>query len=197
MRKKEHKVMNYTGKEVQKMKLKTGDSAPEFTLESSSGSAVCLGDKTGKGRVFLSFLRYIGCPFCRARIHGLNARKVEAAEAGGSILVVLESTPKRVVEYSAKNGISIPILSDREKKVFALYGVERGNAMALLKPKVLTGTVKLAFRGFMHGMPGGDELQLPADFIIGKNGRVELAHYRTDPTDSLPIDLALAALRGK
>jgi len=179
------------------MKLKTGDSAPEFTLESSNGSTVSLADKLAKGRVFLSFLRYIGCPFCRARIHELNARKAEVAKAGGSILVVLESTPKRVVEYSTKNGISIPILSDREKKVFALYGVERGSATMLLKPRVLAGTVRLTLRGFMHGMPGGDELQLPADFIIGKNGRVELAHYGTDPTDSLPVDLAIAALRGK
>jgi peroxiredoxin Q/BCP len=179
------------------MKLNKGDVAPDFTVDVSTGGKWMLGDRKGKKRVVVSFLRYLGCPFCQQRIHELNAKMDDFAKAGVDVIAILEGTVKRVTEYGAKHGIRLPVGADKEKRVFELYGAGRGKLTMMLKPHVLTRTIGVTLKGYMHGMPGGDELQLPADFIIGKDGKVELAHYGTDPTDSLPVDELLAALGGK
>ena len=48
--------------------------------------------------------------------------------------------------------------------------------------------------GFEHGDYEGNELQLPAMFIVGKDGTVEFAHYAKGIVDMPVIDEVLAKL---
>ena len=66
----------------------------------------------------------------------------------------------------------------------------------MLSPGLLAKSVKLTFKGYLHGIPNGDELQLPADFIIGRDMRIEFAHYGKDPSDSVPAAEIVRLLKG-
>ncbi|MDY7032218.1 MAG: redoxin domain-containing protein, partial [Thermodesulfobacteriota bacterium] len=77
------------------------------------------------------------------------------------------------------------IACDPEGKIFNLYGVSPGNLINYIAgfPKGL----KVIFKGMKHGKFEGKEMQLPADFLIDKEGIVRFAHYGKNPGDSTPI----------
>ncbi|GAH08866.1 unnamed protein product [marine sediment metagenome] len=46
-------------------KIKVGDKAPPFKLESYNAGTIDLGELIGKQKIVLIFSRYFGCPICQ------------------------------------------------------------------------------------------------------------------------------------
>lgn len=175
-------------------KLQVGDVAPAFAAEDGHGEIIELARLTSAGKTLLVFIRHLGCPLCREIIADLAAAAGEAGKNFGAIVAFTESTAVRVAEFSAKNAIPFSIISDRDKKVFEAYGVGRGGIGSMLGPSVLAATVRATFRGHMHGKFEGSELQLPADFIVDRGGKISLAHYGKNVADHLSVTELIAAL---
>ena len=49
-------------------------------------------------------------------------------------------------------------------------------------------------RGLKHGKYGGNELQLPVSFLIGKKGIIQFVHYGRDAEDVPKIDKMVAMI---
>lgn len=178
-------------------KLTLGMSAPNFTYDTISKQALDFyKNKEGKKSVIF-FLRYIGCPVCQLKIHDLITDHKDFIAAGMQVYVVLQSTPASVKEGLA--GIKMPftIVCDPEEKVFALYGVAPGNLFGYLAPSVIIKAMKASRADFKHGKKEGKEMQLPAVFIINRDGKIAYAHYGKNIGDVPDNKVILNAVRVK
>ena len=103
--------------------LKEGDAAPEFSLPSSEGREVRLGDFRGKSRVVLYFYPKDDTPGCTKEACGFRdmASDFESQEAVvlGMSLDDEDSHRKFIKKYA----LPFTLLSDRDAEVCKAYGV--------------------------------------------------------------------------
>lgn len=85
-------------------------------------------------------------------------------------------------------------LVDVNRDVYSLYGVGRGSLTRIFGPKVWLDYAKRVAAGQRTRALPADPLQMGADFIIDRAGRVIIGHVAVDPTDRVDFDSALAAL---
>lgn len=95
---------------------------------------------------------------------------------GGGILAISVDTPQQSRRVVDKQHLAFPILADVDRKVIRAYGV--------LHP---------------GGSPGGQDIALPSQFLIGRDGRIAwsvVAHHaqeRPHPTEIIKQIRALEA----
>jgi thioredoxin-dependent peroxiredoxin len=113
-----------------KTTLKVGDTAPEFTLSSSTGKPINLSDFKGKKTVVLAFFPAAFTGGWTKELTGYQAgiQNFNAAEA--QILAVSTDNQPTLNHWAGELKAEYPLLSDFMRKVSASYGVlsERGNA---------------------------------------------------------------------
>jgi len=162
--------------------LKVGDIAPAFEFESLEGRKVNFPTEF-KGRwIALHFLRHLGCPLCLEKLKELRANQQKYKDAGIELFVVVQSTEKRVKDFSLKKGMHY-LIGDHPRKLYDLYGAEKGSVSALLAPSVMLASVRATLKGNLHGAFEGDELQKPALFIIGPDRRIAFIDYGKNIAD--------------
>jgi peroxiredoxin len=162
--------------------LKVGDLAPAFEFESLEGKKVNFpADFKGKW-VALHFLRHLGCPLCQEKLNELRANQQKYKDAGIELFVVVQSTEKRVKDFSLKKGMHF-LIGDHPRKLYQLYGAEKGNLAAFLAPSVMLASVRATLKGNLHGAFEGDELQKPALFIIAPDNRIAFIQYGKNIAD--------------
>lgn len=104
--------------------LKVGESAPDFTLASSTGGSVTLTTTLAEGPVALVFVRSADwCPFCRRQLEDLQASLKEIEAAGLRLIAVSYDTPATGAAAAKKLGLTYPLLSDPDSKVITAYGI--------------------------------------------------------------------------
>ena len=145
----------------------------------------------GKKTIFW-FLRYLGCTVCRYDIHVASQRYEEIKEEDAQIVFVLQSK-KSLLEEELKD-IKLPfeIISDPDMLLYKEFEIMPGkDAEELLGgqlEKLKAKGAAAAEAGFSHGEYEGDELQLPAMFIVDKEGTIEYAKYAENIMDLPTID---------
>ncbi len=102
--------------------LKIGFSAPEFCLQDSQETNVCLADYIGKW-VILYFYPKDGTKGCTLEALAFSANKKDFGEMGAIILGVRPDSIKSYNKFIEKNNLGITLLSDSEHKVLEQYGV--------------------------------------------------------------------------
>jgi peroxiredoxin len=182
------------------MHLAPGSDVPARELTPVSGPALPVPDP---GRlVHLQFRRFAGCPICNLHLRSFTVRHAELEAAGIREVVVFHSTDAELREHVAD--LPFAVVGDPEKRLYAEFGVESARR-ALLDPRVwwtvakavAIGTWQIA-RGRARApksRPDGGRLGLPADFLIGPDGRVAAAKYGEHAADHWSVDdlLTLAA----
>ncbi|WP_431684118.1 AhpC/TSA family protein [Kitasatospora sp. KL5] len=93
-----------------------------------------------------------------------------------------------------------PLVADPDRTLYRAYGVERG-ARAVLDPRVwptiaraLARSIPLALRGQERppaARPLGGRLGLPADFLVGPDGRILALHHGEHAADHWPVETVL------
>ncbi|WP_021595894.1 peroxiredoxin-like family protein [Actinomadura welshii] len=152
--------------------------------------------------VHLQFRRFAGCPICNLHLRSIVARHAEIEAAGIREVVVFHSSAEELREYVG--GLPFAVVGDPEKALYAEFGVESARR-ALLDPRVWWTVVKATtistwriVRGRQRAprlRQNGGRLGLPADFLIGRDGRVLAAKYGEHAYDQWTVDelLTLAA----
>ncbi|MEP0846825.1 MAG: peroxiredoxin [Phycisphaerae bacterium] len=123
--------------------------APDFTLLDQDGQPVTLSALYGGGPVLLVFYRGSWCPFCVSELRGLSRSYDELQTAGVRVVAVSVDPPQHSQQAVERLGLRFPILSDSERSVIHKYGV--------------------VHRG---GGPGGEDIAIPAHFLIDRHGRI-------------------------
>ena len=173
---------------------KVGDRAPEFAAKDWKGNGVRLADLRASGPAVLVFLRYTGCPICQLRIAELAREHERFVRAGARVAVVVESPAESVRRFAAGREFPFVLLPDPDRALYRAYGVEKGGIAAILSPRVIAEVIRARLAGHKHGKFEGTETQVPADFVVGRDGLVRHARYGRHVADSTPIADLLRAV---
>jgi thioredoxin-dependent peroxiredoxin len=104
------------------MKLKEGDTAPNFTAPGSGGSPVSLSDFRGK-HVVLYFYPRDDTPGCTKEACGFRDAYEEFKQAGAIVLGVSVDPLKAHDKFINKFKLPFTLIADTDKAVVQKYGV--------------------------------------------------------------------------
>lgn len=149
-------------------RLETGDTAPAFTLDDQDGSPVSLADYRGR-RVILYFYPEAATPGCTTEACDFRDNLNSLTAAGYAVLGVSRDQPAKNKRFADDEHLTFPLLSDPDRAVHEAYGVWGEKTMY---GKKITGVLR-------------------STFVIGEEGRIELAQYNVRATGHV------AALRKK
>lgn len=115
-----------------KTHLKVGDTAPDFTLSSSTGKPISLADYRGKKSVVLAFFPAAFTGGCTKEMTSYTADIAKFRSSGAEVLAVSTDNQPTLNHWATEHLKSdYPYLSDFMRKVSTSYGVlmpERGVA---------------------------------------------------------------------
>lgn len=182
-----------------------GSIVAVLELNTVSGAAVRIPDP--QKVVHLQFRRFAGCPICNVHLQSVVRRHDQIEAAGIREVVVFHSTDGELRRHVI--GLPFAVVADPGKRLYTQFGVE-SSPRAVLDPRAvapmframisqrrlvptITGDRADARPPNLH--PTGGRLGLPADFLIGSQGRVIACKYGTHADDQWSVDELLAQLR--
>jgi len=170
------------------MKLKPGDSAPPFSLESVNHGRVSLEDYREKVTL-LVFSRYFGCPVCEFEWDAITDLKKKTEI---EVIYFTQSSPETAKKYLEGRPVDFPVIPVPEKngryRVYDDYGV--GNLGLGTGLKLLMRAREARKAGMVHGEYEGKETQSPADFIVDGEGRIHRANVGLFEADEIMAALS-------
>ena len=152
-------------------RLSPGDTAPEFTLPDDTGAEVALGDFLGK-KVIVYFYPAAMTPGCAKQACDFTDSLDSLHAQGYEVLGISPDKPEKLAKFRERDGLTIRLLSDPDKRVLGAYG-------AFGEKKLYGKTVQGVIR---------------STFVVDEDGKVFLAQYNVKATGhvaKLRKDLAL------
>ncbi|HYB35725.1 MAG TPA: peroxiredoxin-like family protein [Mycobacterium sp.] len=166
-------------------------------LVSISGDAVPIPDPDRL--VHLQFRRFAGCPICNVHLQSIVRRHDEIADAGIREVVVFHSTDEELRRYV--DDLPFAVVGDPDKALYAEFGVG-SSPRAVFDPRAVAPILVPVLREDIGRIrrqkplanlhPTGGRLGLPADFLIGSDGRVIACKHGTHANDQWSVDEVLA-----
>ena len=178
-----------------KKRLSLGVQAPNFTFDTVTEQSLDFYRTIIGKRSVLFFLRYAGCPICQMKLRDILLHHGDFKAAGLEVFVILQSVPSTVREALAGAPVPFRIVCDSNGRIFRLYGVSAGNIFQYLAPSVILKAIKAARAGIKHGKKEGNEMQLPAVFIVSTGGTIDYAYYGMNIGDVPENSVILGAAR--
>ncbi len=170
------------------MRFKVGDRFPDFKFNTTYHDNLYVHDVL-KGNTVFWCIRYIGCPVCRYDVHCIKEKYDEIQKKNAQVYVVMQSDQKHIQDALKDEDLPFEIICDPEMKFYKELEINP----ALTKEELIGANRKDLEKkreackalGYTHGDYEGDELQLPALFIVNKKGIITYVKYG-DSLVSLP-----------
>ncbi len=169
------------------MRRPVGDKITHVVLPSIDGPTFDTRSLTDKP-FMLSFFRFAACPFCNLRVHELVERFDEFGN-DFTIVAVFDSPLDDLVRHTAKHRAPFPILADESNRYYKKYSIEH-SARGMLTGMIfrMPTLVKAMLKGYLPTTVKGSLTTMPADFLVDKEGVIQVAHYGNDEGDHLPFE---------
>ena len=117
---------------------------------------------------------------------------------GASLFVVTPQSAARAAGWRDELSLGrAVVIADPERTLYEAVGARRPVPLWLLRPRVVVAGMRaLVARERVGRAPGDDTLQLGADVVVDRNGRIAYLHLASDAADrTRPKDL-VAVVRG-
>lgn len=175
-------------------RLNVGDKMPDITFSTPYEQGRTLSETVSrvKGKTALVFLRYYGCTLCQYNIHVFMTEHEKIAATGGQMLVVLQSDPAKIAGQQGPEALPFDIICDPEQKLYKEFDIRPAKSKLGMVNLKTIGKLSKA-KAFTHGEYEGDELQLPAVFVVTPDMKLTHVHYGTAAGD-VPTPEELAEL---
>ena len=176
--------------------LNKGDKMADFTYVTPYSSANRLSEtvKNCPGRTAIVFLSYYGCRMCQLDMRDYAEQYEAIRAAGGQLLVVLQSDPAKLAAQTAQGELPFEIICDPDQKLYREFDIRPASSKETMKDESSAAKfARIEARGLVHGDYEGEELQLPAAFVVDHDLNVTWAHYGRVISDT-PTAEELAAL---
>jgi thioredoxin-dependent peroxiredoxin len=103
-------------------KLRVGQSAPAFRLEGTGGRTYSLSDYAGK-RLILAFYPGDFTPVCTKQFCSYREDGDRIESLGVEMVGISPQSVESHERFTAEHGLTVPLLSDPDKRVAKAYGV--------------------------------------------------------------------------
>jgi peroxiredoxin Q/BCP len=153
-------------------RLTPGDTAPEFTLPDADGNAVSLRDFRGR-KLVVYFYPAAMTPGCTKQACDFRDSLASLEAAGYAVVGISPDKPEKLAKFRERDAVNFPLLSDPDRTTLEAYGAYGEKTMY---GKTVTGVLR-------------------STFVVGADGRIELAQYNVKATGhvaKLRRDLGLA-----
>lgn len=88
------------------------------------------------------------------------------------------------------------MIADPERTLYQMLGARRPKPLWVLRPRVATAGLRALRAGERVSVtPGDDTLQLGADVVLDRDGRIVFLHLAADAADRTPPEELIAVLR--
>ncbi|MBC8463231.1 redoxin domain-containing protein [Candidatus Bathyarchaeota archaeon] len=164
------------------MKVRVGDNAPGFSMDSVNKGHIELSRYSGANLV-LVFGRYFGCPVCQDDFDALIELSGKTDVPIIYFTQSLEGSARKYLEGYDVDFPVIPVPKAGGYKIYKDYGVGMMGFNTMLGILRRAGEVKK--KGKIHGEYQGRETQSPADFVINGDGMIIRETRGLLDTDSL------------
>ncbi|MEO7122222.1 MAG: thioredoxin-dependent thiol peroxidase [Lacisediminihabitans sp.] len=141
------------------LRLEVGDVSPAFTLPDQDGTAVSLSDYLGT-KVIVYFYPAASTPGCTKEACDFRDNINSLKSAGYQVLGVSKDKADALQKFRDEQGLNFPLLGDESLSVHNAYGAYGEKS---LYGKIVTGTLR-------------------STFVVGEDGRIELALYNVKAT---------------
>jgi hypothetical protein len=172
--------------------------APGALLSQSQLMAISAGGERGRAvdrLVHLQFRRFAGCPVCNLHLQSFVRRQSEIAAAGIREVVAFHSSPEELRQHTGH--LPFVVIADPDKHLYTEFAVESA-PRALLDPRAWGAIVRGVSRSMLAIVrgrgpmppvrPRGGRFGLPAEFLIGRDGRVIASKYGEHADDQWSVD---------
>jgi len=177
------------------MRLKPGDKAVSFSAETITGKTISLDQFAGKP-LLLMFYRYASCPMCNLRLRDFSQHYASLHERELEVVAFFHSSADKIRRNAGKQQYPFHLVPDPQFNVYRKYGVETSwlrFSLSMFLPSFYVDWI----RSMRYGFWGGVDWQMgkmPADFLIGPDGRILKAHYGREIGDHLAVQEVEAVL---
>lgn len=156
--------------------LKSGQSAPLFTLPDAFGNEVSLKALLAKGPVVISFYRGEWCPFCNLELRALEEALPKIKALGATLIAISPEKPDHGIVATEKHKLTFPVLRDFSNKVADQFGIvfQVGQELQQFSKNVFKND--LALRNGENSY----ELPVPATYVVDTTGIIRFAHVDVD-----------------
>ncbi len=144
--------------------LKSGDKAPAFDLLDQDGKRHSLADYAGK-KILLYFYPKASTPGCTTQACSLRDAFADLKAMNVVVLGVSPDQPAALKKFAENQSLNFVLLSDPEKKVSDVYGV---NGEKKMFGKTSIGIIR-------------------SSFLIDEKGQMISAWYRVKPDQTAPL----------
>src|ERR1700733_2178346 len=137
--------------------IKTDERAPEFTLPDETGKDRSLTELLSAGSIVLYFYPADFTPGCTRQACVLRDLHSDIARAGLRVVGISPQSPESHAKFKAKHQLPFVLLSDQQKTVIKMYGVN--------------GPLGLGVRRASYLIDGSRRIgdAVMADFMIGRH----------------------------
>ena len=139
--------------------LKAGERAPEFTLPDETATDRTLTELLSTGPIVLYFYPADFTPGCTRQACVLRDLHEEIQRAGLRVVGISPQSPESHAKFRAKYNLPFVLLSDQQKAVIKMYGVN--------------GPLGIGVRRASYLVDGGRRIRdsVLADFMIAKHAK--------------------------
>jgi hypothetical protein len=123
---------------------------------------------------------------------------VEIEAAGARLVVVTPQSAERAAPWREEMALGEAlVIADPERTLYKALGARRPRPLWVLRLRVAAVGMRALLTGERPGVTKGDDtLQLGADVVVDRDGRILFLHLASDAADRTPPDALLAVLRG-
>ena len=108
----------------EKVELKVGDTAPDFTLKDQNGVEQTLSELTGDHKLAIVFVRSVNWwPFCKAQLVKLQGNIETVENAGIKVIGISYDSVEDIKAFADKREVKFPLLSDSDSAVIKAFGL--------------------------------------------------------------------------
>ena len=180
-----------------------GSKAADFTYRTAFKEGIVLSDKAKQAdKTFLIFLRYMGCTSCQVDIMDYSEQYGRFQEKNAQIVLVLQSSPEIMRAQTTEENPPFDIVCDPTMELYKIYELPAAASKEVMIDRNDPASVarlqykrnKAAEHGLTHGEYEGEELQLPAVFLLDQDLNVLYAHRAKYLTDMPDVDKMVGML---
>lgn len=171
-------------------KLNIGDKMPNFIFDTPFEKNIQFETAIKDKKTALIFLRYYGCTLCQLDIANFKKEHDKIAQSNGQLFIVLQSNADNLAQQLiSPDALPFKIICDPDKKLYEEFDIKPAKTkLGMVGFKTMAKVKKAENEGHKHGEFEGDEMQLPASFIIDEKGIIKYTKYGKSVDDVLETD---------